>query len=94
MANLNSTMTMSSASNLIGQNVQVSDTDSYGNCYTGKVTSVTKSGDSIYLSLSVTSNGQTTTQKFNYDNVTEINPTTTNSSNGDSSSGTSGTTTS
>lgn len=80
MANLNSTMTLNAATNLIGKNVSVSDQDTLGNCYNGKVNSVTKNGDTITLGVSIADNGITTTKKFDYSHVISVNPDTTTSS--------------
>ncbi|WP_051624043.1 flagellar hook capping FlgD N-terminal domain-containing protein [Clostridium akagii] len=73
MTNLNGTMTLNGASNLIGVKVQLSDTDANGNNIQGVVQSVSKNGDAVTLNVLV--NG-TTVQSYSYGDVITINPTT------------------
>ncbi|MFT8313918.1 MAG: flagellar hook capping FlgD N-terminal domain-containing protein [Clostridium sp.] len=99
MANLNSTMTLNSAANLIGVNVKFNSLDSLGNNYMGIVKSVTKDGDAITLSVDTTDNGKAITKDFDYGDITQVNPGTksdgdSTSSNTTSGSGTSNSTTS
>lgn len=74
MANLNGTMSLNSASNLIGKTVKFKDTDSQGNNYVGVITSVTKSGDSITLNFDTTENGKAVSESLSYNNVIEVEP--------------------
>lgn len=74
MANLNGTMSLNSASNLVGKNVKFKDTDSMGNNYQGVITSVTKSGDTISLNFNVTESGQQVTKSLDYNNVISVEP--------------------
>ncbi|AYF55006.1 flagellar biosynthesis protein FlgD [Clostridium botulinum C] len=53
MANLNSTMSFNSASNMVGKTVALSSYDEYGKQYGGTVTNVRKDGDDIMVSVNV-----------------------------------------
>ena len=87
MQNLNSTMTLSSAASLIGKVVEVSDTDSYGVNYAGKVTAVTKSGDAVKVALQITYNdGTSEIKNFNYSDITNVIPDSASSASDSSSS--------
>lgn len=78
MANLNSTMTFSSASNLIGKNVELTSLDPLGNKYIGNVKTVEKLGDTIKLNVEVEepdSEGNYSTKvmkEFTYDKVSAV----------------------
>ena len=74
MANLNGTMSLNSASNIIGRNVKFKDTDSMGNNYQGVITSVTKNGDTISLNYNVTEGGQQVTKTLDYNDVISVEP--------------------
>lgn len=74
MANLNNTLTLNSASSLIGNVVMFDQTDSMDNNYVGIVKSVTKQGDVITLNVITSDNGQTVTKDFDYGDVLQINP--------------------
>lgn len=73
MTNLNNTMTLTSALNLIGATVQLNQTDSSGNYISGVVKSVSKSGDDITLNMQV--DGSSTLQNYDYSNVIGVSPT-------------------
>lgn len=53
MANLNSTMTFTSASSLVGKTVALNSYDDYGKQYGGTVTNVSKSGDNVKVTVNV-----------------------------------------
>lgn len=72
MTNLNDTMTLTGASNLIGKNIQVKETDSSGNNIKGMVKSVSKNGDNVTLNVEVS--GSTTLQPYKYSDVITIEP--------------------
>lgn len=74
MANLNGTMSLNSASNLIGKTVKFKDTDDQGNNYEGVISSVTKNGDNITLNFNVTEGGQQVTKTLDYDHVISVQP--------------------
>lgn len=74
MTNLNSTLTLNSASNLIGKTIMLNQTDSMNNNYVGVVSSVTKQGDNITLTVATSDDGQAITKDFDYGNVIKINP--------------------
>jgi flagellar basal-body rod modification protein FlgD len=76
MQNLNNSVTFSNASSLIGKTVTVSDTDANNNPYSGSVAGVSKNGDTISMTLNITSNGTTTQKQFDYSNITKIAATT------------------
>lgn len=73
MTNLNNTMTLTSALNLIGATVQLNQTDSSGNYISGVVKSVSKSGDDITLNMQV--DGSSTLQNYDYSDVIGVSPT-------------------
>ncbi|SMC17854.1 flagellar basal-body rod modification protein FlgD [Clostridium acidisoli DSM 12555] len=73
MTNLNNTMTLTSALNLIGATVQLNQTDSSGNYISGVVKSVSKNGDDITLNMQV--DGSSTLQNYDYSNVIGVSPT-------------------
>ncbi|MBV7272214.1 flagellar hook capping protein [Clostridiaceae bacterium UIB06] len=91
MANLNSTMRLSGANNLIGQTVTLNKADSDGKAYSGVVESVAKSGSAVKISVSVgtkkDSSGNTVddVEDFDLDDVASIkgNNTTTAGTNSD-----------
>jgi flagellar basal-body rod modification protein FlgD len=90
MSNLNSTMTLNSASNLIGVPVKFNTLDSLGNNYIGVVKSVTRNGDSIKLSVATSDNGKAMDKDFDYGDIMQINPDiSTSSDSSDSSNSTS-----
>lgn len=78
MANLNNTMRLTGANNLIGQTVVLNKADSDGKAYSGVVKSVSKSGSTVKVSVLVgtkkDSGGNTVDdiQDFDLDNVTSI----------------------
>lgn len=78
MANLNGTMSFSSASNLVSKVVELNSLDPLGNKYAGVVKSVEKLGDTIKLNVLVDepdANGQYSTQvmkEFTYDKVSAV----------------------
>jgi flagellar basal-body rod modification protein FlgD len=74
MTNLNSSVTFSNATGLVDKTVWVSDTDSLNAPYYGKVLGVSKNGDNITLSMSVTDSGTKTTsiKQFDFKNVTDV----------------------
>ncbi|AJA47891.1 flagellar hook capping protein FlgD [Clostridium pasteurianum DSM 525 = ATCC 6013] len=74
MSNLNSTMTLNSASNLIGVPVEFNSLNSLGNNYVGIVKSVTRNGDSIALSVATSDNGKAIDKDFDYGDILQINP--------------------
>jgi flagellar basal-body rod modification protein FlgD len=86
MANLNGTMTLNSAANLIGVNVKFNPTDSLGNNYVGVVKSITKDGDTITLSVNTSDNGKAVTKDFDYSDIIQVNPDALSSSNSSNSS--------
>ncbi len=77
MTNLNDTMTLNGAASLIGQNVEVSDTDASGKNIEGTVKSVSQSGDTVSLNVQVA--GSTATQQYNYSDLITISPASTTS---------------
>jgi flagellar basal-body rod modification protein FlgD len=90
MSNLNSTMTLNSASNLIGVPIKFNTLDSLGNNYIGIVKSVTRNGDSIKLSVATSDNGKAIDKDFDYGDIMQINPDiSTSSDSSDSSNSTS-----
>lgn len=74
MANLNGTMSLNSASSLVGKTVKFKDTDSMGNNYEGVINSVTKNGDTISLNFNVTEGGQQVTKTLDYNDVISVEP--------------------
>lgn len=72
MANLNSNITFSGASAIIGKSVTMSDLDMDGNQYTGVVKSVVKDAGVVTLQVEVMDNGKKTTINFPYDDVSSI----------------------
>ncbi|AGK97769.1 flagellar hook assembly protein FlgD [Clostridium pasteurianum] len=85
MANLNSTLTLNSASNLLGKTVMFNETDSMNNNYIGQVNSITKQGDTITLTVATSDNGKALTKDFDYGDIYQINPDTSSSSTDSSS---------
>ncbi|WP_411679142.1 flagellar hook assembly protein FlgD [Clostridium thailandense] len=91
MANLNSTMRLSGANNLIGQTVILNKADSDGKAYSGMVESVAKNGSDVKVSVLVgtkkDSSGNTVddVEDFDLDDVASIkgNNTTTAGTNSD-----------
>lgn len=78
MVNLNTTMKLTGANNLIGKTVNLNKLDVNGKFYSGLVSSVVKSGDTVQLNVLVgqkkdkDGNEVPDIQKFDIDNVTEI----------------------
>ncbi|NRT73669.1 flagellar hook capping FlgD N-terminal domain-containing protein [Clostridium beijerinckii] len=72
MSNLNSTLVKSSYEQLVGKGVEMTDTDSSGNNYTGIVKSVTTDSSGTILSVAVNENGQEATKIFKADNVKSV----------------------
>ncbi|MFL0246774.1 flagellar hook assembly protein FlgD [Candidatus Clostridium stratigraminis] len=69
MSNLNSTMTFSGASALLGKTVVLSDYDSNGYQYYGLVRGVTKDGGTVKLSVQVNPNDPSSIMDFPYSDV-------------------------
>lgn len=91
MANLNNTLTLNSASSLIGKTVVFDQTDSMGDNYMGQVASVTKQGDTITLTVNTSDNGSAVTKDFDYGDIYKINPDTSSDSTDNSTNSTSST---
>lgn len=72
MQNLNSSMTFSGASALIGKSVTFSDLDNNGNQYYGVVKGTVKDGGTVKLNVEVDENGTKKIMDFPYENVYEI----------------------
>lgn len=72
MTNLNSTMSYSSYSSLIGKAVTLSDRDASGVPYTGIVDSVTKDGAYTYLSVLVNENGTNVYKDFDASHIVSV----------------------
>ena len=74
MTNLNSSVTFSNATSLVGKTAQVSDTDSINNPFYGEVLAVSKNGDAITLSMKVTDSGTKTEsiKQFSFKNVNTV----------------------
>lgn len=73
MQNLNSTMSFSGASSLIGKSVTLSDLDNNGNLYFGVVKGTVKDGSAVLLNVEVVDeNGTKTIMNFPYDDVYQI----------------------
>lgn len=72
MTNLNSTMSFSGASALIGKNVKLTALNKEGDQYTGLVKGVVKDGGTIKLNIEVEEDGEKTVKDFPYENVLEI----------------------
>lgn len=72
MQNLNSTMSFSGASSLIGKSVTLTDLDSNGNQYYGIVKGTVKDGSTVKLNVEVDDNGITKVLDFPYENVSQI----------------------
>ncbi|MDP4143289.1 MAG: flagellar hook capping FlgD N-terminal domain-containing protein [Bacillota bacterium] len=73
MANLNGTMSLNSASSLIGKNVTLNVQDSNGINYSGVVKSANKNGDSISLKVQVTENGKSVVKAFDFNKLINVN---------------------
>lgn len=69
MSNLNSTMTFSGASSLIGKTVLLTDLDNSGNQYSGVVKGAMKDGGTVKLNVQVNENGAQTILDFPYEDV-------------------------
>lgn len=69
MSNLNTTMTFSGASALIGKTVVLTDLDSNGNEYYGVVRGVTKDGGTVKLNVQVNPNDSSSIKDFPYSDV-------------------------
>jgi flagellar basal-body rod modification protein FlgD len=69
MSNLNSTMTFSGASSLIGKTVLLTDLDNSGNQYSGVVKGATKDGGTVKLNVQVDENGTQAILDFPYEDV-------------------------
>lgn len=72
MQNLNSTMSFSGASSLIGKSVTLTDLDSNGNQYYGIVKGTVKDGSTVKLNVEVDDNGIKKVLDFPYENVSQI----------------------
>jgi len=74
MTNLNSSVTFSNASALVGKTAWVSDTDGLNQPYYGQVLGVSKDGDKITLSMKVTDSLTKTSsvKQFDFANVTDV----------------------
>lgn len=78
MVNLNTTMKLTGANNLIGKTVNLNKLDPNGKFYSGLVSSVVKSGDTVQLNVLVGTkkdekgNEVPDIEKFDIENVTEI----------------------
>ena len=74
MTNLNSSVTFSNATSLVGKTAWVSDLDSKSEVFFGQVLGVSKNGDTITLSMKVTDSGTkaTSIEQFNFKNVTDV----------------------
>ena len=74
MTNLNSSVTFSNATSLVGKTAWVSDTDSKTQPFFGQVLGVSKNGDTITLSMKVTDSGTKTEsiRQFDFKNVTDV----------------------
>ena len=74
MTNLNSSVTFSNATSLVGKTAWVTDTDSLNQPFYGQVLGVSKNGDTITLSMKVTDSGTKTEsiKQFNYTDVTDV----------------------
>jgi flagellar basal-body rod modification protein FlgD len=72
MANLNSTMTSSSAHSLLGKVVALDNYDDMGVQYGGVVQSVTKNGENIKLNVQVVENGQYVNKDFDFKSVSDV----------------------
>lgn len=72
MANLNSTMALSSAHSLVGKVVALDVYDDMGVQYGGLVKSVTKNGDDIKLKVQVTDNGKSVEKDFDFKSVSDV----------------------
>lgn len=72
MTNLNDTMTLSGASDLIGKNVQFNKPDATGKNIEGIVKSVSKNGDLVTLNVQVA--GSSDLQQYSYSDIVTINP--------------------
>ena len=74
MTNLNSSVTFSNATSLVGKTAWVSDVDSKQKAFFGQVLGVSKNGDTISLSMKVTDTGTKTEsiKQFDFKNVTNV----------------------
>ncbi|WP_051542007.1 flagellar hook assembly protein FlgD [Clostridium lundense] len=78
MANLNSSMKFMGASSLVGKTVMVNKINENGTLYSGKVTGVSKDGDTVMLNIAVgekkDENGNTVPdiKKFRMEDVIEL----------------------
>lgn len=73
MTNLNSSMTLIGASNLIGKSVKLNLIDDSGKQYAGTVKGTTKDPSGVKLNIEVEDNGKKTIKQFPYENIIEIN---------------------
>jgi flagellar basal-body rod modification protein FlgD len=69
MSNLNSTMTFSGASSIIGKTVLLTDTDTSGNQYYGVVKGASLNGGTVNLSVQVDPNDSSSIKDFPYSDV-------------------------
>lgn len=72
MQNLNSTMTFSGASSLIGKTVTLTDLDMNGYQYAGVVKGTVKDGGTIKLNIEINNNGTKSIKDFPYEDVYSI----------------------
>lgn len=72
MQNLNTTMTLSAASQLVGKAVGLDVNDSSGNPYSGIVSAVSNDNGTIKLSVEVNENGTNQYKDFNYSDITDV----------------------
>lgn len=72
MSNLNSTMTLASASSLVGKTVSLSETDLNGNNYSGVVQAVNSKNGNVTITVLENDNGVQTTQEYDYSDVNKI----------------------
>lgn len=72
MSNLNSNVTFSGATSLIGKGVQLDKLDDQGNAIVGIVKAVHKDSTGIKVSLDVVKNGKVSTEDYPYENVVGV----------------------
>jgi flagellar basal-body rod modification protein FlgD len=69
MTNLNSTMSLTGATSLIGKEVQLNSLDKMGQLYSGTVKGVVKDGSTIIVNVEVKENGKKVMKEFPYADV-------------------------
>jgi flagellar basal-body rod modification protein FlgD len=72
MANLNTTLTMSSVNAMIGKTVTLTDLDSNGDPYSGIARVVARDGSDVTVGVEVTENGTTDIKEFNYADINGV----------------------